>query len=260
MAERGQASVEVVAAVPAILLVGLLCLQLLATGYAASVADGAAEAGAIACRCRAAGRRRDHAALPEWARERVRGGGPGRAADRDPAAAVAAGALGARARGELIGLGADGRTSVAELVAVSELESASGGLGVAAALACALARGRARAGRRGAWSRLVASERAARRCSPPSTPAALERSCERRDSRRPPAAASPGWRSIPTARWGETVEEVVEVAGSAQARFVVVHVAPDLAAPDARGRPRAGDGGGPRRPAAPASAGVAAGA
>lgn len=70
MAERGQASVEVVAAVPAMLLVGLLCLQLLATGYAASVADGAAEAGAIAA---AAGLPADDAitaALPEWARER----------------------------------------------------------------------------------------------------------------------------------------------------------------------------------------------
>lgn len=70
MAERGQASVELVAAVPAILLVGLLCLQLLATGYAASAADGAAEAGALAL---AAGRPADeaiNAALPEWARER----------------------------------------------------------------------------------------------------------------------------------------------------------------------------------------------
>ena len=69
MGERGQASVEVVAAVPAILLVGLLCLQLLATGYAASVADGAAEAGAIAI---ATGLPADDAvdsALPDWARD-----------------------------------------------------------------------------------------------------------------------------------------------------------------------------------------------
>lgn len=70
MDERGQASVEVVAAVPAILLVGALCLQLLATGYAATVADGAAEAGAVAM---AAGLPPNDAitgALPEWARDR----------------------------------------------------------------------------------------------------------------------------------------------------------------------------------------------
>lgn len=71
MAERGQASIELVAAVPAILLIALLCLQLLATGYAASVADGAAEAGAVAM---AAGLPPDEAvdgALPDWARERA---------------------------------------------------------------------------------------------------------------------------------------------------------------------------------------------
>ncbi len=70
MSERGQASVELVAAVPAILLATLICLQLLATGYTAAVADGAAEAGALAL---AAGRPADDAAtaaLPEWARER----------------------------------------------------------------------------------------------------------------------------------------------------------------------------------------------
>jgi hypothetical protein len=70
MDERGQASVELVAAVPAIVLVALLCLQLLATGHAAGVADGAAEAGALAL---AAGLPADDAiaaALPEWARER----------------------------------------------------------------------------------------------------------------------------------------------------------------------------------------------
>ena len=70
MGERGQASVELVAAVPAILLVALLCLQLLATGYAAGVADGAAEAGALAL---AAGQPPGDAitaALPDWASDR----------------------------------------------------------------------------------------------------------------------------------------------------------------------------------------------
>jgi hypothetical protein len=69
--ERGQASVEVVAAVPAILLVGLLCLQLLATGYAASVADGAAEAGAIAVAAGLPAEDAATAALPRWARDRA---------------------------------------------------------------------------------------------------------------------------------------------------------------------------------------------
>jgi hypothetical protein len=44
----GQASVEVLAAVPAVLLVGLVVLQLLAVGYASVQAGTAAEAGALA--------------------------------------------------------------------------------------------------------------------------------------------------------------------------------------------------------------------
>jgi hypothetical protein len=71
MGERGQASVEVVAAVPALVLVGLLCLQLLATGYAASVADGAAEAGAIAVASGLPADEAIDAALPDWARDRA---------------------------------------------------------------------------------------------------------------------------------------------------------------------------------------------
>ncbi len=46
--EDGQSTVELVAALPALLLAGLLGLQLLATGYALTLADGAAEAGALA--------------------------------------------------------------------------------------------------------------------------------------------------------------------------------------------------------------------
>jgi hypothetical protein len=76
--ETGQASVELVAAVPALLLAALLALQLLATGYTLTVADGAAEAGALAL---AAGRPAAAAvrdALPGWAagevQVEVRGG------------------------------------------------------------------------------------------------------------------------------------------------------------------------------------------
>lgn len=70
MAERGQASVELVAALPALLLSGLVALQLLAAGLALTLADGAAEAGALAL---ASGGRPLVAvrkALPGWASER----------------------------------------------------------------------------------------------------------------------------------------------------------------------------------------------
>jgi len=63
----GQATVELVAALPALLLAGFLVLQLLATGYALTLVDGAAEAGALAL---ASGRPATAAvrdALPGWA-------------------------------------------------------------------------------------------------------------------------------------------------------------------------------------------------
>lgn len=67
----GQASVELVAAVPGLLLAGLLCLQLLAAGYARTLADGAAEAGALALATGEPARPAVEAALPGWARERI---------------------------------------------------------------------------------------------------------------------------------------------------------------------------------------------
>jgi hypothetical protein len=69
--EGGQATVELVAAIPALFLAGLLALQLLVTGYALTLADGAAEAGALAL---AAGRPAASAvskALPGWATDDV---------------------------------------------------------------------------------------------------------------------------------------------------------------------------------------------
>ena len=69
--DRGQASIEVLAGFPALLLAGLIALQLLAAGYSLTLADGAAEAGAMAL---AAGRPAVPAvreALPGWARDRV---------------------------------------------------------------------------------------------------------------------------------------------------------------------------------------------
>lgn len=69
--ERGQATVELVAALPALLLAGLLVMQLLATGYALTLADGAVEAGALALASGqpAAAAVRD--ALPGWAEDDV---------------------------------------------------------------------------------------------------------------------------------------------------------------------------------------------
>lgn len=69
--EDGQATVELAAALPLLLLAGLLALQLLATGYALTLADGAAEAGALAL---ASGRPAVAAArdaLPDWAEDDV---------------------------------------------------------------------------------------------------------------------------------------------------------------------------------------------
>ena len=68
---RGQASVELVAALPALLLAALVALQLLAAGYALTLADGAAEAGALALATGASATEAAREALPGWAREDV---------------------------------------------------------------------------------------------------------------------------------------------------------------------------------------------
>jgi hypothetical protein len=67
----GQASVELLAGLPALALAGFVALQLLLTGYSLTLADGAAEAGALA---EAAGNDPERAAreaLPAWARDRA---------------------------------------------------------------------------------------------------------------------------------------------------------------------------------------------
>lgn len=63
---------ELVAALPAVFLAGLIAFQLGLAGYATTLADGAAEAGALAL---AAGRPAKQAvrlALPSWARDAAR--------------------------------------------------------------------------------------------------------------------------------------------------------------------------------------------
>jgi ABC-type amino acid transport system permease subunit len=71
MAERGQATVELVAALPALLLAALVALQLLAAGYAMTLADGAAEAGALALASGGSAAEAARAALPGWAKDDV---------------------------------------------------------------------------------------------------------------------------------------------------------------------------------------------
>jgi hypothetical protein len=77
-AEHGQATLELLAAIPALALAGLVALQLLATGYSLTLADGAAEAGAMALAAGKPARPAVREALPGWARGRmqieVRGG------------------------------------------------------------------------------------------------------------------------------------------------------------------------------------------
>jgi len=67
----GQSTVELVAALPALLLAALVALQMLAAGYALTLADGAAEAGALALAGGGSARQAARAALPGWAEDRV---------------------------------------------------------------------------------------------------------------------------------------------------------------------------------------------
>ncbi|HEU5142346.1 MAG TPA: hypothetical protein VFU04_04230 [Solirubrobacterales bacterium] len=69
--ERGQSTVELIAALPALLLAASIALQLLVVGYALTLADGAAEAGALALADGRPARQAARAALPGWAEERV---------------------------------------------------------------------------------------------------------------------------------------------------------------------------------------------
>jgi hypothetical protein len=64
--ERGQATIETVALIPAMLAVGLGALQLLAVGYASVLAGSAAEAGALALAAGSNARDGVKEALPGW--------------------------------------------------------------------------------------------------------------------------------------------------------------------------------------------------
>jgi hypothetical protein len=74
----GQATVEALAAIPLLLLAGAVALQLLVAGYVLTLADGAAEAGALALASGRSARDAATASLPGWAESgaevTVRGG------------------------------------------------------------------------------------------------------------------------------------------------------------------------------------------
>jgi hypothetical protein len=69
--ERGQATLELVGAVPLVIVVGLVVLQLLAVGYAAVLAGNAAEAGALALVAGGDARAGARESLPGWSRARA---------------------------------------------------------------------------------------------------------------------------------------------------------------------------------------------
>jgi hypothetical protein len=70
--QRGQAAIEVIGMLPALVAVGLALLQLLAVGYASVLAGGAAEAGALALAAGGDARAGAKEALPGWSQARAR--------------------------------------------------------------------------------------------------------------------------------------------------------------------------------------------
>ena len=70
--ERAQASVELLGAVPALLIVGIVVFQLLAIGYAKVLAGDAAEAGALALAAGDDAARAARRAVPGWSRAGMR--------------------------------------------------------------------------------------------------------------------------------------------------------------------------------------------
>lgn len=68
---RGQATVELLSVLPLVLLTGYVLFQLGSLGYTYTLADGAAEAGALALASGLPPEPAVRAALPGWARDRV---------------------------------------------------------------------------------------------------------------------------------------------------------------------------------------------
>lgn len=70
--ERGQASVELLAGLPALLVAALVAFQLLAVGYASVLAGSAAEAGALAMAAGGDPEAGVRESLPGWSRAKAR--------------------------------------------------------------------------------------------------------------------------------------------------------------------------------------------
>ena len=68
---RGQASVELLGALPALIVLGLFLFQALAVGYASALAGTAAEAGAISLAGGGDAREAARTAVPGWSRARM---------------------------------------------------------------------------------------------------------------------------------------------------------------------------------------------
>lgn len=66
--QRGQASIELIGGLPALLLTGLVLMQLLLVGYTAVLAGHAAEAGALAMASGGGAASAARTAVPGWAR------------------------------------------------------------------------------------------------------------------------------------------------------------------------------------------------
>jgi hypothetical protein len=69
--ERGQATIELLGAIPVVIVVGLVLFQLLAVGYAAVLAGIAADAGALALAGGRDARAAARESLPGWSRARA---------------------------------------------------------------------------------------------------------------------------------------------------------------------------------------------
>jgi hypothetical protein len=70
--QRGQAAIELIGLLPALVALGLALLQVLAVGYASVLAGGAAEAGALALAAGGDARAGAKEALPGWSEARAR--------------------------------------------------------------------------------------------------------------------------------------------------------------------------------------------
>jgi hypothetical protein len=71
MDDRGQASLELIGALPLLAAVAIACFHLLAAGHASALADGAAEAAAIALASGGRAERAAREAVPGWASDRL---------------------------------------------------------------------------------------------------------------------------------------------------------------------------------------------